>query len=36
MASVTITNPKTGRKEIWVDGVLVLVLYPPPGYVGSW
>jgi hypothetical protein len=33
---VVTTNPKTMRKEVWIDGKLIQVVYPPKGYSGSW
>jgi hypothetical protein len=36
MVTVVTTDPRTGRKEVWIDGQLVQVIYPPKGYSGSW
>ena len=33
---VVIHHLETGRKEVWVNGKLVQVLYPPPGFTGGW
>jgi hypothetical protein len=34
--TVVVTNPKTFKKEVYVDGKLVQVIYPPKGYSGGW